>query len=559
MNIFSRIKEVAVSYFPNTNAYLEALRDKDNENDFLKESLGRIQLEMENEGYVRLAQSLDHDFSRNNLESIIKVGVAMAIKNPITSRSVNVQADYVFGRGVKFVAKHPLVQTVIDEHIDFPGNKSVLYSHDSCARQEREFQVKGNLFFALCTNPRTGRVIVRDIDTTEVADIVRDPQDYRSTWFIVRTWTKDEKQHTTYHPALGITRTTPRVQLPKQAPADAEIDWDTPVYHQAFNRYGRMKFGVPEIYAQFDWAIAYKRFLEDWTSIMRAFSRMAMQVKGMANKKQAAAAKGLMQTATSISKLSETNPSAATASTAFIGKGQQYEPVKTAGATTPTKDGSAVLNMAAAAVGLPNTFYGDASVGNHATAKTLDRPTELKMTARQRLWATIFCAILDYVVLQAALAPEGILRAEGAVPMQTVCPFTDEEVITVNMPMNDDPYNGKAGEPISTAIEVKFPELLERNVTDRVRALSNALTMFGKPLTDLVPDKRLVCRWFLDALNIEDPESYIPMFVEMWTKNMSVGDDGKPVDPIIIPPAPPANGPQGAEDAAQGGDVGVGG
>lgn len=556
MSIFTRFTEAVAGLFPQTAAYMKSNANLRDENWHLEESLTRLQLEIENQGYIRLGQN-QHDFSRHNLDAIVQLSVTMALKNPITIRSVNVQADYVFGRGVEFVAGHPSVQEVIDEHTEYCENAKVLYSHSAMAQQERELQVKGNLFYALFTNQRTGRVIVRDIDVLEIADIIRDPNDFHKEWFIKRVWTDgNEKSHVTYYPALGVREGEAILSANAEA---GTIDWNTPVFHACFNKFGRMKFGIPEIWAQIDWALAYKRFLEDWSSIMRSFARMAMKITGLGGKKQAGAAKSMMQTSVSLGNPLETNPSPSGASTGLFGKGVDVEPVKTTGATTPAKDGQPLLNMAAAAIGLPNTFFGDASIGNHATATTLDRPTELRMVARQRLWASIFGIILDYVVFMAVKAPSGMLHDSGASLAAKVDPFTDAETFVIVMPANTDMYNGVVGEPISTEIMVKFPELLERNVTDRVRALCNALSMFGKPLTDIIPDKRLVSRLLMEALNIDGIDELIPQFVAMWQKNMTVGDDGKPVDAIIIPPPPPQVKPQGAEDAAQGGDVGANG
>jgi hypothetical protein len=69
--------------------------------------------------------------------------------------------------------------------------------------------------------------------------------------------------------------------------------------------------------------------------------------------------------------------------------------------------------MVAAATGMPEFFFGDANVGNHATAKTLDRPTELKFLDRQTLWADIHQDILQYVIDQSALA-ESLWKAANA-------------------------------------------------------------------------------------------------------------------------------------------------
>lgn len=558
MSIFTTITETAAKWFPQTAAVLREKAVMQEEIYDLQENMSRLQLELENEGYRRLTVGTEQEFDRYHLEQLVKLTAAMAIKNPTIGRIVNVQSDYVFGRGVKFVAKHPLVQSVVDEHVEYCHNQKVLYSHDSMSRQERELQVNGNLFFALPTNPRTGRVTVRDIPMLDIVDIIRDPDDYHNEWFFKRAYTATEGpnvsvRRVTYHPALGISKDM-GIRLPAWETEAGEIDWNSPIYHAAFNKYGRMKFAVPEIYPCIDWALAYKRFLEDWSSIMRSFARMSMKISGLGGKKQAAAAKSKLQTSVNLTNPLETNPSATVASYGLFGKGVDIEPVKTAGATTAASEGQPILNMVASGAGLPNTFFGDAS---QARGDTLDRPTELKMVARQKLWAVVFGVILDYVVFQSAKCQQGAIRGAGATLAQTVNLFDDTRVMAVVMPDNTDQSYGPVGEPMSAQVQVKFPELLERNVTDRVRALVNAVTQFGKPLSDIIPDKRFVCRLLLEALNVDGIEALIPGFIEMWTKNMGV-EDGKPVDPIIIPPLPPVTD-KGAEDPAQGGDVGANG
>ena len=526
------------------------------QNWFLQESLTQLQLELENLGYERFAGTVDdYIFPRHRLNDLIKISRALSIKNPVTVQSIRVKTGYVFGRGVKFVARHPLVQSVIDEHTDYHGNQKVLYSHDSMVRTERELEVTGNLFIACFGNRRTGRVVVRTIDMLEVNDIIRDPDDYHTEWFIQRMYTREMKTVCTYYPAWGVTRGT-GATLPRDAPP-GEIDWDTPIYHVSPNRHGTMKFAIPELYAQHDWVISYKGFLENWSSVMKAYARMAFKMTGAKGPKQAAAARSQFQTAVTLTNPLETNPSPTQGSMAILKDKMDIQPIKTAGSTTDAAAGLPILNMAATASGLPSSFYGDKG-GSGATNETLDRPTELTMLDRQELWKQIYSALFDYVVWFSAVCSGGQLAEAGATVAESIDPFTNDELLVVTMPKNTDPAFGEVGVPIDPDVQVKFPELLERNATDRVRALVNALTLFGKPLMDIVPDKRLVATLLLEALNVEDIEKWIPSFVDMWEQNMGV-KDGKPVKPYIIPPVPPAQAGGGAEDPSQGGDVGANG
>lgn len=542
---FSQVREAVVFKLTKyaSEAYRERIQHLENENWRVQEAYDQLHLDMENEGYAALTRLATVRMDRRRLGDIIQLATQMAIKNPIVNRTLNVQADYVFGRGVRFVAQDPKVQEWIDEFVNFDGNKKVLTGPTAMRKQERNLQTEGQRFFALYTNTRTGRVIVRCLATEDVADIIRDPEDYERCLYVRRTFESlNGGMVTVYHPCLGITKLS-GVGSPQEnvlSGMDAppgEILWDAPVYIMQFNVYGRDKFAVPEVYPQLDWALAYKRFLEDWTSIIRSFARFALRITGMTGRKQMAAAKNMMQTTVSLDNPSEKNPSGTASRIPLMGKGLDIDAVKTAGATTPAKEGGPVLNMAAAAAGLPNHFFGDSSQGNYSTAKTLDRPTELKMIARILLWTEVFEAILGYVVETRAAKEYGVERTENV--------FTNEIQMVPKYPSK---FNSK--------VRAVFPDILERNVTDRVRALVNAITLFGKPLTDIIPDKKLVARLLMEALDMPDIDAHLDTFMEMWEKNMNA-EPGEPVEAGIIPPAPIQSG--GAEDAAQGGDVGANG
>lgn len=503
-----------------------------NENWRLQESLGRIEVEIENEGYQRLSRLGEYTFSKDQLNEEIRRITQMAIHNPITSRTINVQADYVFGRGVRFVAADPTIQEWVDEFSDHRENRKTLTSGTAMRQEERALQIQGGRFYVLFTKADTGRVLVRCLDTMDVEDIIRDPQDYNKELYIRRR----VMDKVVYHPMLWVTQGS-GVQPPQFYSPDnpaGPIFWNAPVYHNRFNVFGKEKFAVPELFAQGAWTTVYKRFLENWSSTMESFARMAFKITGVTGSRQMAAMKKKMGTTVSTSSVAEKNPSQVAGSTGLLGRELDIEAVRTAGATTPAKEGSPLLDMAATAAGWPSHFYGDISNGND----TLDRTTELKVLARQELWREFFSNVIGYVVFTRAKVEFGAADVED--------PFTG--IIEAGPVWPKD---------IDHRVSIIFPDILEKNATDRVRALVNAVTMFGKPLTDIIPDKQLVARLLMEALNIPDIDKLLPVFMGMWEKNMKA-EPGEPVEAGIIPPPVPQGG-TGAEDAAQGGDVGANG
>jgi hypothetical protein len=246
-----------------------------------------------------------------------------------------------------------------------------------------------------------------------------------------------------------------------------------------------MKFGVPEVYAALDWAKAYKSFLEDWATIVRAYSRFAWNVTTKGGKAGIAAAKTKLSTTLSAASGQDTNPPPVTGAS-FIGtEGVGIQPIRTAGATTSAEDGRRLLLMVAATLGLPESFFGDVSVGTLATAKSLDRPTELKFKSRQSLWSDTLTAILDYVVMWAVKAG----KLKGTI--------VEEEDGMPRVQLSDVDENG---DPISASVQVNFPPILEHDVAASVQAIVQADTS-GKV------DDKTISRLLLQALGVDGIEA----------------------------------------------------
>jgi hypothetical protein len=165
------------------------------------------------------------------------------------------------------------------------------------------------------------------------------------------------------------------------------------------------------------------------------------------------------------------------------------------------EDGRRFLLMVCAATDMPETFLGDVSVGTLATAKSLDRPTELLMQNRQKLWQSILINILRYVVKQAVLATRGPLASLATAQQER----DGDEVIT-RLEWSDDP---ETGEPIDHSISVSFPPVVDIDVNERVEAIVNAATLDGNASAGRVMDMRTTSRLILEALGVDDIDTVL--------------------------------------------------
>lgn len=449
----------------------------------------------------QLSLQAEQEFSRAGLRDITELARIMYLKNPLIQRGVDVKRYYVWGQGVSVRAGSAEVQDVIRAFEDDEKNVVSLTSHQARMNAEVELQTDGNLFFAFFVNPATGRVRVRTMPFAEVEEIVHNPQDSREPWYYLRRWQERRLSESGAREVVSRVAWYPDWRHnPASKPATLdgyEVRWGTPVYHVKIGGFSNWAFGVSEIYDTIDWAMAYKEFLEDWASIVRAYRRFAFQLTTPGGRRGIAAAKTKLNTtyANSSGQDGETNPPPVVGSTFIGGEGVNLQPVRTSGATVSAEDGRRLLLMVAASTGLPETFFGDVSVGTLATAKSLDRPTELAMTDRQTLWADVLSDIYRFVLFWAVKAPSGPLAGLGRIERTVEDGVIEERVVWA--------------EDVDATVSVTFPPLVESDVAERVGAIVNAATLGQAGTLAGTVDLPTLARMLLQALGVEDVDEIV--------------------------------------------------
>lgn len=470
----------------------------------LQERLAELELALEDYGWIRMTLAGEIEFSREGLGKINQLARLMYLKNPLIQRGVNVQAYYVFGQGMNISAQAEPVNTVIQEFLSDQKNQTELTSHQARIGKETELQIFSNLYFTFFINSGTGKIRVRTIPEAEIMEIITNPEDRKEPRLYKRVW-----EQSVFDIVTGITRPEAKTAYypdwryqAKEKPekiGNNDINWDYPVYHVKTGGLPDMQFGVSEVYSAIDWARAYKEFLENWSTIVKAYARFAWKMTHPGGDIGMTAAQTALESTLSTSS-EETNPPPVTASTIIGGEGFDMQPIRTAGATTSAEDGRRLLLMVAASVGLPESFFGDVSVGTLATAKSLDRPTELKMVARQTFWIDIYRGILEFVLIKAA--------EKGRLPASVEA----DDDGTPKLIMDTDP---ETGEPYSDTIDITFPPILEHDINLAIEAIADAATLKGQMFAGTIPDMKVLSRLLLTALGEENIDSVLDeMFPE---------------------------------------------
>jgi hypothetical protein len=390
---------------------------------------------------------------------------------------------YVWGGGVAIKSEDPDVQKVLDAFFKDSGNQGVIGR--SWEEREKDQRLDGNTFFCFFVNKANGAARVRLLDMDETLDIHFNPDDRNEPWFYERQLPDGSK---VMYPDIYYN--------PKAKPGTlkgVKIEWDVKVLHVKTGGLTQMKFGLPELYSTLNWARAYKGILENFATILKAYARFAMKISGLGSSAKTAAAKSRMNTAMTPGNFKDTNPPNNTAAWFAASGGVDIAAIKTSNSTTGPDEARALRSMVAAGGDTPEHFFGDSDIGNFATSTTLDRPTELKMIARQKMWQFVIECMCRNLIIWSTQAPLGRLNRAGF--KSTVDKYAFDPRDSVNI-------TSKNGEPALFSCE--FPNILERDVVDRIRSVVQGITLNGRPAEGIIPNRKYACRLILEALAVKD-------------------------------------------------------
>jgi len=489
----------------------EAIKSEKVNNSVIHENLRRLELAMEDEGWRRTTATIEQEFTRGGLSDMIRISRAMYLLHPLLQRAVDVKTYYIWSQGVTFKANEDRVQDeIVDSLTEDAANDDEIYSHQARLLTSVDRQVDGNIFLALFTN-NWGDVSVRSIPTEQITEILSREGDGRIVTFYRRQWTEEVMD-----PFTGTAKQETKEELypdwryhPRRKPAtfgDMKVNWDAPILHRKTGGFKAMKFGVPETYAALEWARAYKGFLEDWHTIVKSLSRFAWKATTKGRK-----VKGLRKKAEEQGKGTATEgedeplPRPKRIGDMFVGKeGDDITPIPKTGATLSSEDARPSRMMVAAAMGLPDTILsGDVDVGNFATSKTLDRPTELMMLSEQQLEASMHQAIFRYNV-------DAKVRAFQLPGREVEDPRTGLMLIEPSF------------DPI---VNVTFPPILEHDQKDTIESIIAAATLNGKTDAGLLP-RDYIAKTLLETLGADDVESLLNELPEQEMEDVNDAIEG---------------------------------
>lgn len=502
--------------------------------EMLQERVAELEFMTEDAGWERLDETgSDLDISREHLRRVIRDAQTMYLANPLINHAVDTIAVYVFGQGVT-VTGRGIANDRVQKFLGDRGNQRTLTGQAALIANDRALTYEGNRFYALFG--KAGEVTkVRSIPTFQIVagDIITNPDDDAETWFYVRRWTRRQggkmEQRVDYYPDVYYQ--------PKERPGTwgegldkGDVHWDSPVIHIKDGGLTGGKYGVPTILSSLNWARAVSRDLSDYATVKRALARFAWKVTAKTRAGATSVRSRLQSSITSANPV-ETNPAPQTGSAFVAVEGNDITPLKTAGAAPNPEEGRRLGLMVAAGAGVPETIlFGNADAGNLATAKTLDRPTELMMSARQNLWADLLTEVVAYDLRRAL--NDAVLPAQEP----------DPDAPSAGQPVFDTASGLAVTDPaamrdVELTPDVEFVDILEDDVTARIGAIVAAATLGANGSTAGTMPDDLLTRLLLTALGVEDVDEIL---AEMYPPGQPADDllGGLDDDDATVPVAP---------------------
>lgn len=341
------------------------------------------ELRLEDQGWVNLSTQTAELIPAQQRQANLKLSRLYYTKDPLGKQAIRLWTDYTFGPGIAWSMQDDAAEEILKSFWKSKANQSV-FSARGQRRCSDKLLVDGEIFFVLFLGPN-GQVIVRTIDPLQITEIITDPEDIESVFYYRRQWstTQGSIREAIYCSISNIKGESCQDMYGVNVIATE----DAIVYHLTQNTIGQR--GNPLLLPALDWIRQYRRFLASRVAIMLALARFAWKRK----------IKGGQATVDAI-KAKTHQQQIAAGSEILENLGVDTTPIKTdSGARNAYEDGRQIKLMVAAAVGIPEQYFGDISIGNLATAKTVELPMMKMFQSYQQVWKDSLLDIFE-VVLQ---------------------------------------------------------------------------------------------------------------------------------------------------------------
>jgi hypothetical protein len=445
----------------------------------VQEDFLRISDAFDNAGWMPLTEVESLEMPLRTVKKAAKISRSLQALNPFVKRGVEARIGYIWGRGVVFDG----VDVINTELTD---NRKKLFTPQAYHELERVLATDGNAFTCLPietpTNTKNFATAFR-IPLEQINGLVSNPLDREDIWFYKRIYNIRATNAQT-----GVETSTPMIRyyvsityynlLKKQGKSlpkkfnSIGVEQNFVLQHTAVNRQVGWRWGVPDIMPVIFWAKAYKEYLEDNANLVKAYSRLAWQIKAPTAAGVNAAAAQVMRAPTRDPLTGEVQ---SVGGTAISGLGSQLSPITATGSSVDFSKGAALASAVAAGLEVPLiVITSDSGNSNRSAAESLDLPTLKAMESRQNVHTERFLEIFEF--WGANIIPESSDTAGEKEISEAKVGEPIEDPLTAKP--KAPPKKAKASQDSSPDVAVvTWPQIEADTTKDRITAIGTAVEL----------------------------------------------------------------------------------
>jgi len=208
----------------------------------------------EEPGYTKLGDVEDKNITLDYLKKIRHEAWKAVLTNPLAKRQIRNVTSYLVGRGLKISSPSIDAQEIIDDFIHDPENYWELFVREESNR----LQIDGEIIVLLFINTGNGKVMVRDIEPSEITEVILSPDDYRKILALRRVHTR--KIHSDDFKSFKTETIDEYIKPGEPDPNNENIIRDflfikMPIIATQFR-------GIPELSSHLYWLKKYRQLLD---------------------------------------------------------------------------------------------------------------------------------------------------------------------------------------------------------------------------------------------------------------------------------------------------------
>jgi len=348
-------------------------------------------LALEDAGWINLSGTTGDVITTSERITNLKLSRLYSVKDPMGKQAIRLWTDYTFGTGMTWSVEkgNEATKKVLEAFWDSKANQAVLSARGQ-RKSSDKLLIDGEVFFAIFLGAKD--VKIRRIDPLEIIEIITDPDDKDDVKFYKRAWS--DAQGKAHEDIYRSTTNLKNEATPDMYGTRVQQTEDALVYHLTYNTISQR--GNPLLLPALIWLKYLTKFLASRIAIMLALAKFAWKSKVKGG-----------QVAVDAIKAKTHGQDIPAASTLAENLGVETTVMKQeTGASGAYQDGRMIKLQIAAAVGIPEQYFGDISIGNLATAKTVELPMFKMFQSYQKVWSDTYKDIDEVVLEHAGVAPE---------------------------------------------------------------------------------------------------------------------------------------------------------